>query len=484
MHVRRLLGSTPKLYMNTVNNQAKPCKICGIGAGILGVPTCAVLAMKCPEMQVCVVDEDQDLINRWNSEYLPIDEPGLRDVLKKCIGVNLTISADVDRHLSDADIILICVNTPAKSLGVGRGRAADLSSIEKVARLIARTSQSSAITVVLSTVPIGATDHISQILHANGDGASEFVVLSNPHFISEGQVMHDLLQPDHVILGGDLQSNRSLHAINLLKQIYTRWVPDQKIVTVSTRSAEVSKLVTNAFLAQRVSSVNALSGLCEETAADVRQVAEAVGRDVRVGPYFLQASLGFGGNTLPKDVRHLVYMCESLNLPVVANYWGSVLAVNDYQVSRFFRKITAHYCETLGDKRIAIFGCTFKAGTPDVCDSPAIKICSRLIKERATVTIYDPLARKDETFDAVSGQLGGTPVGDQLIWCSSPAEAAAGADGIVICTNLEEFATLDYANMYESMRKPASLFDGRLVVDHRHLMKIGFRVEAVGVSLQ
>uniref|UniRef100_A0A5K3EJF8 UDP-glucose 6-dehydrogenase n=1 Tax=Mesocestoides corti TaxID=53468 RepID=A0A5K3EJF8_MESCO len=462
----------------------KNYKICGVGAGILGVPVCAVIASQFPEFSVSVVDDDNSLVDQWNSgSNYPISELGLEELLKKCKGRNLVISSEVDRYLADADIILICVKTPAKSLGVGRGRAADLGCIEAVSRQIVASGNSSAIVVVQSTVPIGATDHINSIFSANNK-ASNFVVISNPQFVSEGSVIENLLQPDRVVLGGEA-TEASQRAVQILKNIYARWIPEEKIITISTKSAEVAKLVTNAFLAQRVSSINSISSVCEETAADVRQVADAVGRDRRVGPHFLDAGLGFGGNTLPADVHHLVYTCESLQLPTVAAYWNSVLSVNEFQVNRFFRKITAHFCETLRGKRIAVFGCAFKKGTPEVRNSPAVVICCRLLLEDANIAVYDPLADLQSLVDAVSETLGQKPANiDNLVWCKTPIEAAENADGIIVCTDCDEFKTLDYKAIYDSMRKPASFFDGRLVVPHKDLLKIGFRVEAVGVCLK
>nr|CDS29204.1 UDP glucose 6 dehydrogenase [Hymenolepis microstoma] len=461
-------------------------KICGVGAGILGVPICSVIASKCPEFSVSVVDNDKAIIDQWNggSEY-PITEPGLENLLKKCVGKNLSISSDVDTYLKDADIILICVKTPTKSLGFGRGRAADLGCIEEVARQIASTCTSSAIVVVQSTVPIGATDLIASIFNANRkQNPSNFVVISNPQFVSEGGVTESILNPDRVILGGEPNAP-SQKALAVISSIYERWVPRDKILTMSTKSAEVSKLVTNAFLAQRVSSINAIASICEETAADVRQVAGAVGWDSRIGPYFLEAGLGFGGNTLPADLHRLVYTCESLDLPIVAAYWSSILSVNEYQISRFFRKITAHYCETLRGKKLAIFGCAFKKGTPDVKNSPAVFICCRLLLEDALVAVYDSLSKRDFLVGAIIETLGQEPANlDNIIWCETPMDAASNSDGIIVCTGCDEFKTLDYKAVYDSMRKPASFFDGRLVAPHKELKEIGFRVEALGLKMQ
>ncbi|KAM7537023.1 hypothetical protein Aperf_G00000078461 [Anoplocephala perfoliata] len=464
----------------------KDYKICGVGVGILGVPVCSLIASKCPEFSVSVVDNDKVLVGQWNKGCdHPISEPGLDELLKQCVGRNLTISSDVDAYLKDADIILICVKTPTKSLGFGRGRAADLGSIEEVARQIVSTCTSSAIVVVQSTVPIGATDLIASIFNANKKNhASNFVVVSNPQFVSEGRIIESLLNPDHVILGGE-SNEASQKALHVISSIYERWVPRDKIFTMSTKSAEVSKLVTNAFLAQRISSINTIASVCEETAADVRQVARAVGKDSRVGPHFLEAGLGFGGNTLPADLNHLVYTCESLDLPIVAAYWSAVLSVNEYQISRFFRKITAHYCETLRGKRLVLLGCAFKKGTPDVKNSPAVFICCRLLLEDAIVAVYDPLSKLEFLIDAITETLGQKPANiNNIIWCSTPMEAAKNADGIIVCTDCDEFKTLDYKTMYESMRKPASFFDGRLVAQHKELQEIGFRVEALGVRLQ
>ncbi|VDL57949.1 unnamed protein product [Hymenolepis diminuta] len=284
--------------------------------------------------------------------------------------------------------------------------------------------------------------------------SSNFAVISNPQFVSEGIVTESLLNPDRVILGGETDP-ASQKALGVISSIYERWVPRDRILKMSTKSAEVSKLVINAFLAQRVSSINAIASVCEETAADVRQVAGAIGCDSRIGPHFLEAGLGFGGNTLPADLHRLVYTCESLDLPVVADYWSAVLSVNEYQISRFFRKVTAHYCETLRGKKLAVLGCAFKKGTPDVKNSPAVFICSRLLLEDAIAAVYDPLSKREFLVDAIIETFG---------------------------RKLGKF-TLDYKAMYNSMRKPASFFDGRLVAPHRELKEIGFRVEALGVKI-
>ncbi|XP_076319073.1 UDP-glucose 6-dehydrogenase-like [Tachypleus tridentatus] len=339
-------------------------KICCLGAGYVGGPTCTVIALKCPDIQVVVVDKSEARIQQWNSDTLPIYEPGLDEAVKKSRGRNLFFSTDVDTAIKESDLIFISVNTPTKTYGFGKGRAADLRYVEAAARRIAEVAVGKKIVVEKSTVPVKAAESINNILRANMRPNVSFQVLSNPEFLAEGSAVSDLLNPDRILIGGD-QTSEGHKAIEKLCWVYKHWIPEKKIITMNTWSSELSKLAANAFLAQRISSINAISAICEATGACVSEVAHAVGTDSRIGPKFLEASVGFGGSCFQKDVLNLVYLCECLNLPEVANYWYQVIEMNQFQRTRFVRRITEKLFNTVTDKKITIFGFAFKKNTAD-----------------------------------------------------------------------------------------------------------------------
>ncbi len=450
-------------------------KICCIGAGYVGGPTMAMIAFKSPDIQVTVVDMNAGRIAAWNSDNLPIYEPGLDDVVKKARGRNLFFSTAVKENIASADIIFVSVNTPTKTYGVGAGRAADLRYIESVARTIAEVATTPKIIVEKSTIPVKTAETIQQILAANTSGAT-FQVLSNPEFLAEGTAVQDLLSPDRVLIGGE-RTPEGDKAVETLVSVYARWVPRERIITTNLWSSELSKLVANAFLAQRISSINAISALCEATGADVDEVANAIGKDSRIGPKFLKASVGFGGSCFQKDILNLSYLCESFGLPEVSAYWASVVKMNDYQKQRFSSKIVRTLFNSVADKRIAVLGFAFKKDTDDTRESAAINIVRDLLTEQANVVVYDP---KVPAAEIISDVLGKGQTSSRLSVATSAYEAAKGAHAIAIVTEWDEFKTLDYAKIFEGMQKPAFLFDGRNIVDLANLRAIGFRASGIG----
>jgi UDPglucose 6-dehydrogenase len=450
-------------------------KICCIGAGYVGGPTMAMIALKCPDITVNVVDMNDSRIAAWNSDRLPIYEPGLDDVVRQTRGRNLHFSTDVAGAIQSADIIFVSVNTPTKTYGVGAGRAADLRYIESVARTIAQHAKGSKIIVEKSTIPVKTADAIRTILASNGNGLKA-QVLSNPEFLAEGTAVNDLLNPDRVLIGGE-RSPEGDKAVQTLAGVYARWVPRERIITTNLWSSELSKLVANAFLAQRISSINSISALCEATGADVDEVANAIGRDSRIGPKFLKSSVGFGGSCFQKDILNLTYLCESFGLPEVAAYWSQVVSMNDWQKRRFASRIVRELFNTVADKKIAVLGFAFKKDTNDTRESAAINVCRDLLAEHANVCVYDPKVPADEV---LIDTLGKGCTNARLSVAQSAYEACAGAHAIAIVTEWDEFKQLDYNKIYASMPKPAFVFDGRNILDLPTLRKIGFRTFGIG----
>jgi UDPglucose 6-dehydrogenase len=450
-------------------------KICCIGAGFVGGPTMAVIALKAPDIQVTVVDMNAIRIAEWNSDQLPVYEPGLYEVVRQTRGKNLHFSTDVEAGIRSADIIFVAVNTPTKTYGVGAGRAADLRYIEAVARTISKVAEGRKIIVEKSTIPVKTSETIKDIFAANGH-EGQFQVLSNPEFLAEGTAIEDLLKPDRVLIGGD-RTPEGEQAIKMLSSVYERWVPSDRIVTTNLWSAELSKLVANAFLAQRISSINSISALCEATGADVDEVSKAIGRDSRIGPKFLKASVGFGGSCFQKDILNLVYLCESFGLKDVAAYWESVVKMNDWQKHRFASQIVRTLYNTVADKRIAVLGFAFKKDTNDTRETAAISICRDLLAEQAHVIVYDPCVPASLIFDDVLGKGRTDP---RLTVAASAYEAVQGTHVAAVVTEWDEFKSLDYERVYEAMAKPAHLFDGRNILDLSALRRIGFRAFGIG----
>lgn len=440
----------------------------------MGGPTMAMIAHKCADHTVTVVDINQARIDAWNSDELPIYEPGLDEVVKSARGTNLFFSTDVDKGIREADMIFMSVNTPTKTYGVGAGRAADLRFIEKCARKIAEVSEGDKIVVEKSTLPVRTAESIKRILESNAKGRN-FQILSNPEFLAEGTAIQDLQNPDRVLVGGD-QTPEGLAAIQKLVDVYAAWVPRENIITTNLWSSELSKLTANAFLAQRISSINAISALCEETGANVDEVAHAIGTDSRIGPKFLKSSVGFGGSCFQKDILNLVYLCEHFGLPDVANYWYGVIEMNDYQKHRFARRVVSTLFNTVSDKKLAVLGFAFKKDTNDTRESAAIYVCKDLIDEQANVAIYDPKVPASQVYHDLE-----LDESDRRVTiCSDAYEATKDAHAILILTEWDEFKELDFAKIHDQMHQPAFLFDGRNLLDLNKLRSIGF--EAIGIG--
>jgi len=435
----------------------------------------AMIALKAPDITVKVVDMNAARIAAWESGPLPIYEPGLEDVLAKTRGRNLFFSTDVAGAIKEADIIFVAVNTPTKTYGVGAGRAADLRYIESVARTIAETANGPKIIVEKSTIPVKTAETIKDILAANSRGHT-FEVLSNPEFLAEGTAVADLLSPDRVLIGSERTPGGEAAAKTLV-DVYARWVPRERIITTNLWSSELSKLVANAFLAQRISSINSISALCEATGADVDEVANAIGRDSRVGPKFLKASVGFGGSCFQKDILNLAYLCEHFGLPEVAAYWESVVRMNDWQKHRFAAKIVRALYNSAADKTVAILGFAFKKDTNDTRESAAIAVCRDLLAEQARVVVYDPKVPADEIRRDV---LGAGKEDPRFSVAATPYAAAKGAHALAIATEWDEFKQLDFSRIYASMAKPAFVFDGRNILDLGKLAALGFRTYGIG----
>jgi UDPglucose 6-dehydrogenase len=446
-------------------------KILCIGAGYVGGPTMAMIAHKCPDVKVTVVDVNAERIAAWQSDELPIYEPGLQAVVASALGRNLFFSTNVDAAISEADMIFVSVNTPTKTFGHGAGRAADLQYWEKTARQILANSTSDKIVVEKSTLPVRTAAAMQRILDS-GTGGVRFEVLSNPEFLAEGTAIADLENPDRVLIGGH-QTPEGQAAIGKLVDLYARWVPRDKILTTNVWSSELSKLAANAFLAQRVSSINSLSALCEATEADVQEVALAIGKDSRIGPKFLQASVGFGGSCFKKDILNLVYLCECYGLHEVAAYWQQVVTMNDYQQDRFVANMLARMFNTVAGKRIAILGFAFKKDTGDTRESPAARITRKLVEERAEVVVSDPEALGNARRDLAD-------LGNAVQYEADPYVATHGAHAIAVLTDWDRYRGLDFARIHQTMTLPAFLFDGRNCLDHAALRKIGFHVCGIG----
>jgi UDPglucose 6-dehydrogenase len=444
-----------------------------IGAGHVGGPTMAVIAKNCPQHRVVAVDINADKIAAWQSDHLPIYEPGLKEIVLLTRGRNLFFSTEIERHIAEADIIFVSVNTPTKTFGHGAGKAADLQYWEKTARQILENSTSSKIVVEKSTLPVRTAQAMERILDSNDKGL-DFDVVSSPEFLAEGTAIRDMENPDRVLIGGR-ETPSGQKAIQAIVDIYTQWVPRERIITTNLWSSELSKLVANAFLAQRVSSINAIANLCEKTEADVTEVAHAIGTDSRIGPRFLRAGVGFGGSCFKKDILNLVYLCEHYGLHEVAAYWEQVVKMNEYQQTNFVFKMVTAMFNTVADKRIALFGAAFKANTSDTRESPALAVCRALLAERAKVVITDPYA-----LDNARAALGGAA--EQVVFEPDPYVAAKHAHAIAVLTEWSHFAELDYEAIYDSMVKPAFVFDGRNILDHKRLYAIGFNVYAIGKS--
>jgi UDPglucose 6-dehydrogenase len=451
--------------------------ICCIGAGYVGGPTMAMIAAKCPNIRVEVVDLNQARIEAWNSDELPVYEPGLDAIVASARGRNLFFTTGVEDAIRAADIIFVSVNTPTKTFGIGADKAADLRYVEAVARTIAEVVDEPKIIVEKSTIPVKTAEAIHSILASNGKGLKH-QVLSNPEFLAEGTAVADLSNPDRILIGGETTPEGQA-AIETLVSVYAHWVPRERILTTNLWSSELSKLVANAFLAQRISSINSISALCETTGADVDEVARAIGTDSRIGPKFLKASVGFGGSCFQKDVLNLVYLCGHFGLPEVAAYWDHVIRMNDWQKRRFSERVIRTLFNTVTGKRIAVLGFAFKKDTNDTRESAAIYVCKDLLEERAHLAIHDPKVKPEQ----IRKDLVLSPEDERVTFAASAEEAAKGAHALLVLTEWDAFKNADFQAIYENMLKPAWIFDGRNVLDRPKLEQIGFKVYSIGKPL-
>lgn len=460
-------------------------KICCIGAGYVGGPTMSVIAKQCPEIQVTVVDINKDRIDQWNTDdldTLPIYEPGLKEIVAERRGKNLFFSTEVDKAIDEAQMIFISVNTPTKTYGKGKGQAADLKFIELCARNIAKVAKDDKIVVEKSTLPVRTAQAIQNILDNTGN-AVKFEILSNPEFLAEGTAIEDLIHADRVLIGGnDTPSGQA--AKDALSAVYEHWLPKERILQTNVWSSELSKLVANAFLAQRVSSINTISALCEKTDANIQEISRAIGFDSRIGPKFLNASVGFGGSCFQKDILNLVYIARSYGLTEVADYWEQVIIANDYQKSRFAENIISTLYNTISGKKIVIYGWAFKKDTNDTRESAAIAVADALLEERAEIIVYDPKVSEDRIYADLDYLNTRLPEENRALLkvTKDPLEATKEAHAIAILTEWDEFKTYDWKTIYNQMLKPAFVFDGRRLLDTETMESIGFNYYKIGQS--
>ncbi len=461
----------------------KITNICCIGAGYVGGPTMAIIAQKCPEIKVTVVDLNESRIAAWNDSdvtKIPIYEPGLSDIVAESRGRNLFFSTNVDQAIDEAQLIFISVNTPTKTYGSGKGMASDLKYIELCARQIAKVAKTDKIVVEKSTLPVRTAQAIKSILENTGNGV-QFQILSNPEFLAEGTAVQDLLNPDRVLIGGD-QTEAGQSAIQSLVDIYSKWVSKDRILTTNVWSSELSKLTANAFLAQRVSSINAISELCEKTGASIDEVSAAVGMDSRIGSKFLKASVGFGGSCFQKDILNLVYISKSFGLHEVADYWEQVIIMNDHQKNRFSKNIVRTLFNTVSGKKIALLGWAFKKDTNDTRESAAIYVTDNLINEEAIIAVYDPKVSENQVlFDLDYLETRKAEANKKRVTCFDNAyDACKDAHAIAVMTEWDEFKSYDWQKIYDDMLKPAFIFDGRNILDRKKLEKMGFIYKGIG----
>ena len=458
--------------------------ICCIGAGYVGGPTMAVIAQKCPDINVTVVDINEKRIAAWNDKdvnNIPIYEPGLSEIVAEARDRNLFFSTDVDSAIDKADMIFISVNTPTKTYGIGKGMAADLKYIELCARQIARVSTTDKIVVEKSTLPVRTAETLKNILDNTGNGVN-YQILSNPEFLAEGTAVNDLMNPDRVLIGGDIDTEKGKEAVQALVDVYAHWVPRDQILTTNVWSSELSKLTANAFLAQRVSSINAMCELCEKTGADVNEVSKAVGMDSRIGSKFLKSSVGFGGSCFQKDILNLVYIAKSFGLNEVADYWEQVIIMNDHQKKRFAANIVRTLFNTVSGKKIAFLGWAFKKDTNDTRESAAIYVADYLLNEQAEIVIYDPKVTEEQIYADLDylNSRSEEENRQRVTVLSDPYEVCKDSHAVAVLTEWDEFEDLDWKAIYDSMLKPAFLFDGRRLLERKKKEEIGFEFYAIG----
>ena len=461
-------------------------KICCIGAGYVGGPSMAIIADRCPHIVINVVDNNKNRIEQWNNnnlDKLPIYEPGLKNIIKNCRNKNLFFSAEIEENLRKADMVFISVNTPTKTKGIGAGQAIDLKWIESCARQIGKFAQKHTIVVEKSTLPVRTAQTIKTILDAytatekHKVNSRSFSILSNPEFLSEGTAIYDLQNPDRILIGGD-----DINAINSLSDIYLNWVPKNKILKTDLWSSELSKLIANAFLAQRISSINSVSALCEVSGAKINNVSRAVGMDRRIGQEFLNAGPGYGGSCFKKDILNLIYICNHYGLIDVANYWQKVLDINYWQQNRITKVIIDNLFGTISEKKIAILGFAFKPNTNDTRESPAISICNDLLEEGCYLSIYDPKVEKFQIENELS-KLSGDSHNKSWDLVESAYEAVKGVDALILLTDWEEFSNLNYEIISDEMNIPKWIFDTRNIVDYERIKDYGFKLWKLGEGI-
>jgi UDPglucose 6-dehydrogenase len=439
-----------------------------IGAGYVGGPTMAVMARHCAECEFIVVDVNEKRIEEWNSDHLPIYEPGLHELIQQVRGRNLFFSTDVKGAIARADVVFVSVNTSTKEYGLDAGTAYDLTAVEVVSRTIASVEGGEKIVVEKSTVPVTTADRIQKVFEACGV-EHRIEVLSNPEFLAEGQAIDNLENPDRVLIGCR-STEAGRRAEKRLAWLYRHWIPVDRIITTNIWSSELAKLAANAFLAQRISSINAISAICEKTGADVNEVAHVIGSDTRLGSKFLRAGVGFGGSCFRKDLLGLIYLCKSFQLDEVAEYWNQVLQMNDFQRERFVRNVLDSMFGTVCRKKIAVLGFAFKANTGDTRDSPAIGVVRRLLEERAEVHVYDPRVKHEHI----------TELFPNAICHNDPYSPCLNAHAILVLTDWAEFEMLDFKRIHKEMQRPAFIFDGRAYLNHSYLKSLGFSVHSIG----
>jgi UDPglucose 6-dehydrogenase len=469
-----------------MNIPEKITRICCIGAGYVGGPTMAVIASKCPHINVTVVDINPERIAAWNSGTIPIYEPGLYDLVAEARGRNLFFSTDIEKGIREAEMIFISVNTPTKNYGLGKGMAPDLKYVELCARQIAQVANNDKIVVEKSTLPVRTAETIRTVLTNNNPNGVHFSVLSNPEFLAEGTAIDDLINADRILIGSEDDENGQ-KAEKALSDVYANWIPTERIIKTRIWSSELSKLTANAFLAQRISSINAISALCEETGADIDEIAHAVGADSRIGSKFLRSSVGFGGSCFQKDILNLVYLCKYYNLPEVATYWEQVILMNTYQKTRFARNINKALFNTVSGKKIALLGWAFKKNTNDTRETPAMYVARDLILEQAEIHVYDPKVTRDQILRDLKNLLAENPLEynineleKNITIHNEPLQAMKNAHAVCILTEWDEFTTYDWEHFYMQMKRPAFIFDGRNILNAKMMKEIGFNYRGIG----
>ena len=438
--------------------------ICCIGAGYVGGPTMAVIALECPDLKITVVDKNSKKIDAWNGDLskLPVYEPGLSSIIKKVRNRNLFFSNDISTSIEDAEMIFMAVNTPTKTEGEGAGMAADLRFVEACAKEIAEFSKSDKIVIEKSTLPVRTAEKIKEILNTNNNKVN-FEVLSNPEFLAEGTAIQDLYKSDRVLIGGE-STKSGKKAVKKLYDIYSRWIPKNKILVTNVWSSELAKLASNAMLSQRISSINSLSALSDKTGADIEELSEAIGLDHRIGPHFLKPSPGFGGSCFQKDILNLVYLCKYYGLDEVAEYWHQVIKINDYQKNRFANRIINEFNGNLKNIKIAVLGWAFKSNTNDSRESPSIYIAKKLLDAGGYIKVYDPMVTENKIFEDLDSIMERKSYRDKIMICTNINNAIDNVNSISILTEWDEFKNYDWKNFIKSLQSKISIYDGRNIL--------------------